>query len=102
MVDTWTDVLRQLEPRYDTFKDMLERGPRLKAELRIFNNKWRVRIVEDSLYTWENLLDERCEWAEKQLANWRFVYRISHQEWVFINQRQAEKFLTLYNLRWDS
>ncbi len=100
IADPWIHVLRQIEPSYDDFKYMLERGSRVKAELRMFRNKWKVCIVEDLFHSWENQLDLRCEWADEQLSKWKFVTRISHQEWIFINRRQAEKFLTLYNLRW--
>ncbi len=107
MSETWLQILKQLEPNYDSLKDMLDNGPQIVANLRAVNNKWRVRLEESWLYNGDQYytadysnLDQRCEWANEQLTNWRFVYRISHQEWTFFNREQAEKFLTLYNLRW--
>lgn len=109
IADPWTAVLRQLEPNYDLYQTMLDQGPKIVARARQLNLRWRVRIEEDwndkeigELYYTENYqkLDERCEWAAEQLKNWRFVTRLSHQEWKFINKKQAEKFLVLFNLKW--
>jgi len=107
IADSWEDMVRQLEPDYDTLKDFMHNGPKIVASMRTFNNKWRVRIEEDwgiadqpDTNSSESKLDIRCNWAAEQLANWKFVGRISYQEWIFINRTQAEKFLTLYNLKW--
>ena len=59
----------------------------------------KVREAAEKAADYKNL-DERCEWAEQQLQNWKFVTRLSHQEWKFFNKRSAEKFITLFNLRW--
>ena len=107
MSDTWADMLRQVEPDYDNLKEIMDNGPKIVAVMRTFNNKWRVRIEEewsrngDQYYTadYDNL-DQHCEWATKQLENWESANRISYQEWIFSNRTQAEKFLTLFNLRW--
>jgi len=107
--DPWTQMLEQIDPEYLTLKFMVENGPNVKANLRKVNLSWRVRLEED----WDNEeigevyyttdyknLDERCEWAAQQLQNWKFTTRLSHQEWKFLTKRQAEKFITLFNLRW--
>jgi hypothetical protein len=111
VVDPWTRMLEKLEPEYFTLKHILEIGPKVKAALRKVNLSWRVRIEED----WENTpdhehnfyfitdysnLDVRCEWADQQLATWKSATRLSHQEWKFSNQKDAEKFITLFSLRW--
>jgi hypothetical protein len=103
MSDNWAEVLKQIEPDYDNLKEIMDNGPKVVARMRTFNNRWRVRIEEE----WEldsnpgyGKLDKRCDWAAEQLANWKFVGRLSYQEWVFLNRAQAEKFLTLYNLKW--
>lgn len=107
-IDPWIGVLQQIEPRYDYYKSMIEEGPNIVAKARPVNLRWRVRIEEDwkttsgeYYYTFDDSkLDKRCKWAEEQLKSWRFVARLSHQEWVFFNKRQAEKFVTLFNLKW--
>lgn len=106
MSDTWAELLRQAEPNYDTLKDIMYNGPKIVARMRTFNNKWRVRVEED----WgvaeqpdrngNSKLDIRCEWACEQLASWQSVNRMSYQEWMFPDRARAEKFLTLYNLKW--
>lgn len=103
----WEDMLREFEPDYDNLKDIMHNGPKIVARMRTFNGKCRVRIEEDwgiadqpDTNSSETKLDKRCNWAAEQLINWRFVSRISYQEWIFFNRKQAEKFLTLYNLKW--
>jgi hypothetical protein len=107
--DPWTQMLKKLEPEYLELKFIVENGPKVKAALRKVNLSWRVRLEED----WDNdeigevyytadykNLDERCEWADQQLKNWKFTTRLSHQEWKFLTKRQAEKFITLFHLSW--
>lgn len=108
MTDPWIDVLRQIEPNYDQYQTMVEKGPKIVARARKINLNWRVRIEEEwnstngeFYYTSDySNLDLRCKWAEEQLKDWRFVTRLSHQEWKFFNKRQAEKFVILFSLRW--
>lgn len=108
MNDTWTDVLRDLQPDYDKLSDLIKYGPKIRAVARRINFGWRVRIEEEwgtsdgeHYYTADySNLDSRCEWATEQLKDWKFVTRLSHQEWKFFNRKQAEKFVVMYNLRW--
>lgn len=109
MHDPWISTLTLLEPNYSKYETILKEGPKIVVKARKINLLWRVRIDED----WNNSngelyytadysnLDLKCKWAEEQLKNWRFVIRLSHQEWKFFNKRQAEKFVTLFNLRWS-
>lgn len=106
----WVGVLKQFEPNYDALKYHTENGPRVIANLRKSTLGWIVKIEEDwndpilgSLYYTEDYknLDHRCIWTEDQLKNWKFVIRLSYQEWKFFNRGQAEKFITLFNLKWD-
>ena len=106
---TWIEVLKQVAPDYDDLKQAMEDGPKIKAAMRKINLRWRVRIEEDwgngeageYYYTADyRNLDKRCEWAAEQLKNWKFVTRLSHQEWKFFNKVQAEKFVMMFNLKW--
>jgi hypothetical protein len=107
--DPWTQMLERLEPEYPTLKSIVDLGPEVKAILRKVNLSWRVRLEEDwnnerigeVYYTadYQNL-DERCEWASQQLATWNTATRLSHQEWKFSKRVDAEKFITLFTLRW--
>lgn len=113
IADPWESIVKQLVPDYDTLKYMAENGPRIIAVLKKINLSTRIRIEED----WENTdttqqylyltagydkLDSRCDWAAEQLQSWKFVTRLSHQEWKFLRRRDAEKFITLFNLKWAS
>jgi len=107
--DPWTSVVSQLVSNYDDLKEVMETGPKIIAKLHKVNLQWRVRIEEnwtdtdigDQYYTADySNLDARCKWSEEQLASWKFAIRLSHQEWKFFTKRQAEKFVTLFNLKW--
>ena len=108
VADPWLEIVKQLAPDYSALKHMTENGPTITAVLRTVNLSPRVRIEEDwhnsngeFYYTFDySNLDSRCEWAAEQLHNWKFVTRLSHQEWKFLRRRDAEKFITLYNLKW--
>lgn len=111
VTDPWVEFITQMFPEYNDLKRMTENGPRISAVLRTINLSPRVRIEENwdntpadqhyRYYTADyNNLDSRCDWATKQLSSWRFVTRLSHQEWKFLRRKDAEKFITLYNLKW--
>jgi hypothetical protein len=107
--DPWVQMIEDIEPEYHTLKFIVDFGPDIKPVLRKVNLSWRVRLEEDwnneeiggMYYTvdYQNL-DERCEWASQQLATWKSATRLSHQEWKFSKRVDAEKFITLFNLRW--
>lgn len=107
----WTQVLEQFEPTYQDLKYQMEHAPNIRLVLRKVNLFWRVRIEED----WDSVssqdqyqyytansgnLDTRCDWSAEQLRNWTGTTRLSYQEWKFCNRITAEKFLTIFNLKW--
>jgi len=111
MNDPWTSLLEALEPSYFKWKDMLDNGPKISATLDKRRIRWWVNIYED----WENTpadlqyqyytvsdskLTERINWAEEQLKTWKLVSRQSYRHWAFMRRSDAEKFITLFNLRW--
>ena len=108
VADPFVHTLQQLQPAYFRWKEVLDNGPKVKARLRHVNLAWRVRIEEDwyesdgeQYYTADySNLDSRCEWAAKQLKDWKTVTRLSWQEWKFTSRKEAEKFTILYNLVW--
>ncbi len=90
---------------------MLEDGPKVKAVLEHKNFKWHVKIVEDwgdssighMYYTASYVNRDICvDWTTDQLSRQKFVNRVSFDQWVFLRKRDAEKFITLFNLRWAS
>jgi len=67
-------------------------------------SKWRMQLVE----VWEDLqnygksnLDSRVNWTETTLSTWTKTRRTAWDMWEFDNKKEAEKFILLYNLKWD-
>ncbi len=108
--DPWLHVLQQIEPQYFALKDLVENGPRVFAELSRRGNWWVVTLQEeltpkpdlDPKYLNLGKLDERVDWSLKQLDTWPDVRRMAHDMWYFKRRRDAEKFQTIYNLKWAS
>lgn len=67
-------------------------------------SKWRIQLVEvwpDHTIIGTSNLDSKVHWAEQTLANWSSVNRSSWDIWDFNSKKEAEKFILLYNLKWD-
>jgi len=108
-VDPWQHMLLAIEPAYDTYKMVLEYGPKYVPILTYIDNKgvWEIRIQEQwpdgiDYGTTESgtALDTRCTWCESQLRSWPDVSRWSWQQWHFKSKKDAEKFRTLFTLKW--
>jgi hypothetical protein len=107
-VDPWVQVLQQLEPSYFKWKDILEKGPNIIPNLLQKGKWWCITLQEvvpdnsESNPVWSNpgKLDERVYWTHDHLMNWPDVKRMAHDMWHFKRRRDAEKFQTLYNLKW--
>jgi hypothetical protein len=88
----------------------MENGPVITADLGRRGREWCITLKEQSEYPhtdallWNNpgRLDERVGWALEQLSTWPNVRRMAHDMWFFKRRRDAEKFQTLYNLKWAS
>lgn len=107
--DPWVQILSALEPEYQELKFALENGPKIFADISQKGRYWCVTLQEQPLPNsttpiWSNpgKLDERVDWALSQLSSWPEVKRMSHDMWYFKRKRDAEKFQTLYNLKWAS
>lgn len=111
MRDPWTSMLTSLEPSYDKWKDIMDNDIKIAAYLDKRKSRWWITIHED----WDKTLADlqyryyiasdskliTCtEWTEKQLKDWKLVSRQSDCQWAFIRKADAEKFITLFNLRW--
>jgi hypothetical protein len=77
-------------------------------ELKRRGSKWCVHIneqwptVDDSgSYIPDTALHNRIvEWATPQLEFWPNCKRMSYDMWYFDRKQDAEKFITLYHLKW--
>ena len=65
-----------------------------RERLKNRNTKWRLRLVSNGP------TDEQVDWTAETLKNWSTVRRTAWDIWVFDSKRDAEKFITLYNLTW--
>jgi hypothetical protein len=112
MSATWMHLLEQLEPTYFKWKDMLDNGPTISATLDKRKVRWWVCIHEDwgdtpadqqyQYYTAsDSKLQQRIDWTEEQLKDWKYVSRQSWQHWAFLRKHDAEKFITLFNIKWS-
>lgn len=107
--DPWVHVLQQLEPMYFKWKDIVDNGPKIHADLSQQGRWWCITLQEESLpktdlsVKWTNIgkLDERVAWAKDQLKEWPDVKRMAHDMWYFKYRKDAEKFITLFHLSWD-
>jgi len=103
----WQHTLRMLQPDIDVLQEFMNRGPKIKPKLRLANRIWVLEIAEDwgifhdagNSYDTPNL-DQRVIWSAKQLETWKNVSRQAWNMWHFKRRQDAEKFITLYNLKW--
>jgi hypothetical protein len=109
VTDPWVHMLQQIQPAYIELKDILENGPKIFVDLSRRGKWWCIQLQEDlpepEWYpTVPNIgkLDERVNWVLGQLSTWADVKRMAHDMWYFKHKHDAEKFQTLYNLRWAS
>lgn len=105
--DTWTHVLQQLDPEYLKLKEIMERGPRVFADLSQRGRWWCITLQEEltmgegnPIWSYISNLDERALWMQMQLESWPDVKRMAHDMWYFKRKSDAEKFQTLYSLKW--
>ena len=71
--------------------------------------KWAVIIYEyiDDDHLWfpdDNeiaRLQNMIDWSVITLETWPDVSRGSYDMWMFLKRRDAEKFMVLFNLKWE-
>lgn len=75
----------------------------IRHRLKKGNQNWIIQLVEfwpDDFNQGASNLDSKVNWTEKVLSTWPRVRRTSWDMWVFDKKRDAEKFITLFNLTW--
>lgn len=107
MDNPWEAILAQLEPMYEDLKARMNRGQEICADLSQRGREWCIVLQEQPLAhgnipDWADSgnLDERVNWSIDQLQEWPGVRRMAYDMWHFKRKRDAEKFQTLYNLKW--
>lgn len=103
----WVQLLRSINPAYDTISRALEMGPTIKPLLAKKNRIWTITLSEvwpddftEAPYSGSDSLDTRIEWITTELTKWPGVKRMSWDQWYFDDKRHAEKFITLYYMKW--
>lgn len=107
--ERWTQILTGITPDYFKWKDKLDNGPDIIVDISRKGRYWRVTL-QDSHQSAEwtpvwidpGAVDERVNWTSEQLLHWSGVRRMAYDMWYFQHKRDAEKFQTLYNLKWGS
>jgi hypothetical protein len=106
MTDPWKDMLTLLEPEYDQLKSILERGPTIIISLEKERSHWRISIRDDMTFDefsysdFDSKINQAINWTEDQLKSWPDVRRMAYDIWWFERRRDAEKFKTMFTLKW--
>ena len=108
MKDTWTHVLQALHPDYDKLAEIMKHGPIIKCELSKKGKYTVLQLVEHYHYDQARLFhldskettEDHVSWAVEQLSEWKDVKRMAWDQWHFKYKKDADKFITLFNLRW--
>lgn len=106
--NTWVGTLLQINPDYLEILKKWEHGPKISTKISPINSVWYLKVYQDCDFEnfdplwFQEELYERLSWCEQQLAKWHDVRRQLYDTWIFDNKEDAEKFQTLYRLKWMS
>jgi len=107
-MSTWTHIVKALSSDYDSLKNILEQGPILRCILGKKGKETILTIVEtykessvEVIQEYNTLNFDKCiDWANEQLEPWNNVRRMSYNQWYFKRKKDAEKFITLFTVKW--
>jgi hypothetical protein len=99
-------LLKQINPDYEKLSECLIRGPSFSA---ISNFEGSGDNVVTILEVWggdvwiyqSDDFSVVIDWVKGRLEHWVGCDQIDANKWVFKNQSDTEKFITLFNLRWS-
>lgn len=114
-MDNWNLMLRDLEPEYDKISQVIDMGPEILPVL--INNKKRcILLIQETYPDFINLvdkeileeitsshlnLDNTINQVSEELKTWKGCRRIAWDRWEFDSRKNAEKFVTLFHLKWQ-
>lgn len=104
LTDPWQQILERFEPKYQELYYASMHGPYIKPKLYKFGkHTWAICLEEQWSDTieWQGdsrNLDASVEWCEKTLETWKNCKRQSWDTWSFDSKKNAEKFITYYNM----
>lgn len=106
VLDHWEQILTSIDPDYFKHKEMLDQGPEFKA-LKVKKNSVSIEEIWpegcEGAYTLgqdDLMLDDIVDAVTKELLTWPDVNRTAWNQWRFKDGREADKFITWYNLKW--
>lgn len=103
-VDPWKHILESLEPDLHDLNYFSMNGPTIKPKLYKFGKyTWAICLQEYwpeeiHFHGGNGKLDRSVEWCEKTLETWKNCKRQSWDTWSFDSKKNAEKFITYYNI----
>lgn len=83
----------------------LQKDPTINPRLVKKNHGWTICLEEvwpdgEPYGKSSQTLDKRVAWVSEEMPKWSGVRRLAWDMWAFDDKRQAEKFITLYQLIW--
>lgn len=105
MTNPWTDIVKVLEPKYEQYAIEMYGNPTIKPRLWKSVRGWSVMLEEQwpeeiiNAFKLE-IFDDIVIWTSEQLELWPGCKRSAYDTWVFRSKQDAEKFITLFNLKW--
>lgn len=103
-IDPWESILSIVHPDYAQLKDSWVKGPVIKPIISVKGKKTVLAFEEyfndSGEYSAFKFLDNIIDEINKELENWKDVRRIAFNMWEFRRRQDAEKFLTLFHLKW--
>ena len=107
-VDPWTQILQTMHPSYSEWKEALEKGPSIKPSVSLRGRYWQLELEEvwpsDQNYLSSipdtDIFNTIIDWTTEELESWAGCRRTAWNIWEFKKQRDAEKFVTLFTLKW--
>jgi hypothetical protein len=110
MNDPWTGIIAQIVPEYKKLVEMSNTGPYIKPEIQTTSAGYCTMTLQE---VWDgargsddhsfssSYLDDTIAWAVSELEKWQ-CKRTAYDTWQFKKQYDAEKFKTLFLLKWPN
>ena len=103
----WRSAIEAIHPDIDQLTEIMKAGSKVLPELTRRGQGWQIQLVEvwrsddDTLPSFRtSQLDTHVIWTTEQLETWPKVKRTAWDMWQFSSKKDAEKFITLYNIVW--
>jgi hypothetical protein len=106
--NSWIESIKVIEPKINELIQAMQEGSKIKPVLSpTTSDSYTITLEEEwpsvddaGNYFNSSDLDNRVKWATIELDKWDHVSRRAWDKWQFKSRRDAEKFITLYNLVW--